>query len=147
MRLYFVRIFPILFALGITYHLHLIDLIEEAPHTEINWRKDLLQQDPLFLRGEALFKRNCSTCHGYLSKRNIGTAPNLKGVQMRWIDYPKTDLYNFIRNSQKMIKEEHPKAVKVGKQWDGVMTAYPGLSVKDIESMLHFIEKETYGEE
>lgn len=66
---------------------------------------------------------------------------------MRWKDYPKEDLYNFIRNSQKMIQEGHPKAVKVGKQWNGVMTAYLELSAKDIEKMLYFIEKETYGDD
>ncbi|MBX2871431.1 MAG: cytochrome c [Saprospiraceae bacterium] len=104
-------------------------------------------QDTLFLQGEVLYRNSCAACHVYTSKHNIGTAPNLKGVQMRWKDYPKEDLYNFIRNSPKMIQEGHPKAVKVANQWDGVMTAYPELSAKDIELMLYFIEKETYGDE
>lgn len=148
MRLYFVRIFPILFAIGIIYQLQLIDRIEEVPYTEISWRKDQHSiADTLFLQGKALYAKNCIACHPSSPKGSVGTAPNLLGVQMRWKDYPKEDLFNFIRYSQKMIQEGHPKAVKVGKQWAGVMTPYPDLSDEDIASLLYFVEKEPYQKE
>lgn len=145
MRLYFVRIFPMLFAIGIIYHVQLIDRIEEVPYTEISWRKDHHKiVDTLFQQGKTLYARNCMACHPNNSKGVVSPAPNLLGVQMRWNDYPKADLFNFIRNSQKMIQEGHPKAMKVGNQWGGVMTAFPDLSDEDIVSLLHFIEKEPY---
>lgn len=104
-------------------------------------------QDTLFAKGQALYKTNCMACHASSHKGVAGPAPNLVGVQMRWKDYPREDLFNFIRNSQKMIQEEHPKAVKVAKQWDGVMTAYPELSDEDLSSLLYFVEKEAYQKE
>lgn len=104
-------------------------------------------QDTLFAQGQALYKTNCVACHPSSPKGGAGPAPNLVGVQMRWKDYPKEDLFNFIRNSQRMIKEGHPKAVKVSKQWDGVMTAYPSLSDEEIQSMLYFVDKEAYQKE
>ncbi|NET36330.1 MAG: cytochrome c [Cyanothece sp. SIO1E1] len=107
----------------------------------------VFEQDSLFLKGQVLYKRNCIACHASSPKGVAGHAPNLVGVQMRWKDYPKEDLFNFIRNSQEMIQEEHPKAVKVAKQWNGVMTAYPELSDEDISSLLYFVEKEAYQKE
>ena len=104
-------------------------------------------QDTLFAKGQALYKTSCMACHPSSTKGGVGPAPNLVGVQMRWKDYPKEDLFNFIRNSQKMIQEEHPRAVKVGKQWAGVMTAYPDLSDEDISSILYFVEREAYQKE
>ncbi len=107
----------------------------------------VFEQDSLFLKGQVLYKRNCMACHASSPKGVAGPAPNLVGVQMRWKDYPKEDLFNFIRNSQKMIQQEHPKAVKVAKQWDGVMTAHPDLSDEDISSLLYFVEKVPYQKE
>ena len=104
-------------------------------------------QDSLFLQGQILYQKNCIACHPSSPKGGVGTAPNLLGVQMRWKEYPKEDLFNFIRYSQKMIQEGHPKAVKVGKQWAGVMTPYPDLSDEDIASLLYFVEKEPYQKE
>ncbi len=77
------------------------------------------------------------------------TGPALGGVQERWASYPKTDLYNWIRNSQAMIKAGHPKAVELWNQFKPtVMTAFPNLKDDEIEGILLYVDgvfKGTYG--
>ncbi|MDP4710067.1 MAG: cytochrome c class I, partial [Saprospiraceae bacterium] len=60
--------------------------------------------------GKTLFRNNCGQCHARDMKSNL-TGPALGGVEGRWADYPKEDLYSWIRNSQGMINAGHPRAV------------------------------------
>lgn len=90
--------------------------------------------------GKTLFKNQCASCHNKNMKDNL-TGPALGGVQDRWADYPQEDLYTWIRNSQAMIADGHPRAVELWAQWKPtVMNAFPNLTDREIESMLAYID-------
>lgn len=139
MRLYFVRIFPILFALGIMYHLQLIDRIEEAPYTDISWRKDLQKQDTLLQQGEALFRQYCSSCHPYKVKHRM-PASNLKGVRERWAAYPQDDLVQFIQNPDSLMQALHPRVMELLKEGNP-KPGFPNLQDQQVKSILHFLDQ------
>ncbi len=62
--------------------------------------------------GKTLFRNYCASCHNKNMKDDL-TGPALGGVEERWADYPPEDLYRWIRNSQAMINEGHPRAVEM----------------------------------
>lgn len=89
--------------------------------------------------GETLFKNNCGACHSRDMKTKM-TGPALGGVEERWADYPREDLYKWIRNSQGMIAEGHPRAVELWNEWKPtVMNPFPNLSDQDIENILAYV--------
>jgi len=91
--------------------------------------------------GKSLFKANCASCHAKDMKSKL-TGPALGGVEERWSKYPRKDLYNFIRNSQSMIKKEkHPKAIELWNEFQPtIMNDFPNLTDDQIESLLLYIE-------
>ncbi len=90
--------------------------------------------------GKALFKANCANCHAKNMKSKL-TGPALGGVEGRWADYPREDLYDWIRNSQKMIAEGHPRATELWNEWQPtIMNNYPNLTDAEIESILDYID-------
>lgn len=91
--------------------------------------------------GKALFKTYCASCHNRNMKDDM-TGPALAGVEDRWKDYPKEDLYEWIRNSQRLVQEEHPKAVKLYNEWNKtIMSPFSKLADKDIEAILFYIKE------
>ncbi len=89
--------------------------------------------------GKTLFRNNCASCHNKNMKQDL-TGPALGGVEERWADYPEEDLYRWIRNSQAMIGEGHPRAVEVWDQWKPVqMQNFLNLSDEDIANILGYI--------
>ena len=95
-------------------------------------------------RGKALFKNNCASCHNKDMKSKM-TGPALGGVSERWAAYPKEDLYNWIRSSQQMIAEGHPRALEMWDEWKPtVMNNFPALTDEDIENILAYIEMGNY---
>lgn len=95
--------------------------------------------DPVAQKGKTLFINNCAACHN----RNMVdalTGPALGGVESRWSEFPKEDLYSWIRNSQSMVESDHPRAVAVWKEWkQQQMTSFPTLSDEDIEAILTYV--------
>ncbi|MFT4665969.1 MAG: mono/diheme cytochrome c family protein [Patescibacteria group bacterium] len=98
------------------------------------------RDNPILNKGKALFKNNCATCHNKNMTDKL-RGPALGGVIERWADYPKEDLYHWIRNSQKLIREKHPRAVKLIKEWKSPMNAFPNLNDKEIKAILIYIER------
>lgn len=96
--------------------------------------------------GKELFKNYCAACHNK-DMRSAATGPALGGSQGRWAD--DAALYSWIRNSQAMIKQGHPRAVELWNQYKPtVMTAFPNLTDDEIGSMLAYINgvyEGTYG--
>lgn len=89
--------------------------------------------------GKALFKANCAQCHAKDMRSKL-TGPALGGVEQRWASYPEEDLFNFIRNSQKMIHSKHPEAEKLWEEWQPtVMNNFPNLTDEEIKSILLYI--------
>ena len=90
--------------------------------------------------GKTLFRNYCATCHNKNMKDNL-TGPALGGTQERWADYPKEDLYKWIRNSQAMINDGHPRAVELWNEWKPtVMSNFLNLSDAQIENILAYID-------
>lgn len=91
-------------------------------------------------RGKHIWNENaCGSCHKKDMKTDA-TGPALAEVTERWADYPKADLYNWVRNSTALIDSGHPKAVALYDEWKTVMQSYPNLSDQDIEHLLAYIE-------
>ncbi len=103
------------------------------------WGASLLQAAPNVEEGKNLFIANCASCHSRDMKTNL-TGPALGGVEGRWAAYPRQDLYRWIRASQAMIAEGHPRAVELWAQWKPtLMNNFPGLTDEQIESILLYV--------
>jgi cytochrome c2 len=96
-------------------------------------------QDVNIGEGKTLFRNKCATCHNKNMVDNA-TGPALAGVEERWADYPREDLYLWIRNSQSMIDAGHPRAVEVWNEWKPTqMNNFLELTDQDIENILAYI--------
>lgn len=97
---------------------------------------------PTAQKGKDLFKNNCAACHNRDMKSNL-TGPALGGVQERWAAYPRSDLYQWIRNSQALIDAGHPRAQELWNKWKPViMTPSSSLKDEDIEAILAYVEEQ-----
>ncbi len=100
-----------------------------------------ISAQPSVESGKALFTANCAQCHAKSMKKDA-TGPALAGVEERWADYPQEDLYNWIKNSQKMIfAVKHPRAIELWNQYNNViMNAAEHLTDENIESILLYVD-------
>jgi len=90
--------------------------------------------------GKTLFRNYCATCHAKNMKDDL-TGPALGAVEERWADYPQEDLYRWIRQSQAMIEEGHPRAVELWDEWGPtVMNNFLNLSDQEIANVLGYID-------
>ena len=97
---------------------------------------------PTAQKGKDLFKNNCASCHNRDMQSNL-TGPALGGVQERWGAYPRTDLYQWIRNSQALIDAGHPRAQELWNKWKPViMTPSSSLKDEDIDAILTYVEEQ-----
>ena len=88
--------------------------------------------------GKTLFKNYCASCHNKDMKSDL-TGPALGAVQDRWDD--EADLYEWIRNSQGMIADGHPRAVELWNAWKPtVMNSFPNLTDEDIANILAYVD-------
>jgi len=90
-------------------------------------------------KGKKLFKANCAACH---NKNMIDdmSGPALAGVRERW-EGREDLLYDWIRNSQKVIASGDEYATKLYRDWDGmVMNAFPNFEEEDITAILEYVE-------
>jgi|AntDeeMinimDraft_5_1070356.scaffolds.fasta_scaffold01066_9 mono/diheme cytochrome c family protein len=86
--------------------------------------------------GKDLFNTNCASCHKRYQRM---TGPELHGVTEK---YDREWLYEWIHNSQEMIKSGDEQAVKIYEEYNQtVMTAFPGLSEKQIDDILAYVEQ------
>lgn len=96
---------------------------------------------PEFQKGKELFVANCASCHNKNMKDDL-TGPALAGVETRWATFPRKDLYQFIRGSQAMIKNGHPRAAELWqKHKPTIMNDFPGLTDENIEAILLYVER------
>ena len=94
---------------------------------------------PALEEGKKLFIYNCASCHAKDMKTKL-TGPALSGTLDRWSEYPRTDLYAWIRNSQALISAKHPRALNLWKEWQPiVMNNNLDLTDEEIESILEYI--------
>ena len=90
-------------------------------------------------KGQELFLQKCASCHATDMKTKL-TGPALAGVGSKWDT--KENLYEWIRNSQRMINEvKHPRAVELWNEWSPtIMNAFPELKNGDIDDILLYID-------
>ena len=70
------------------------------------------------------------------------TGPALRGVTERWSGREAL-LYDWVKNSQKVISTGDSYAVALYKKWDNdPMGAFPNLSDENIADILSYIERE-----
>jgi len=103
---------------------------------------DMIAQDASVAEGKTLFKAKCAQCHNR-NMRDKLTGPALGGLEDRWADYEREDLYNWIRNSQALIAAGHPRATQLYAEWDNVlMNANTDLTDENIESILAYVDEQ-----
>lgn len=86
--------------------------------------------------GKTIFKNYCASCHAK-DMKSVLTGPALANAEANWADYPREDLYEWIKNSQGLIQQGHPRAVELWNEFKPtVMTSFPDLTNEDIESVL-----------
>lgn len=115
-----------------------IKTVKELPKT---WAcgNDTHQGSPNFEKGKLLFLDNCASCHHKNMTADL-TGPALMEVEANWSGYPRSELFEFIRYSQKSIKKGQPRAKKVWKKFrPEVMNDFPGLSDDQIEAILAYV--------
>lgn len=96
---------------------------------------------PIAQKGKDLFKNNCASCHNRDMRSDL-TGPALGGVQERWAAYPRSDLYQWIRNSQSLVSAGHPRAQELWKKWGSVMPPVSSLKDEDIEAILSYVDEQ-----
>ena len=115
----------------LTFKLLLLSILLISP--------SLNAQEVDLAEGETLFKNYCASCHNKNMRDNL-TGPALGEAENNWADYPREELYLWIRNSQLMISEGHPRAVELWNEWKPtVMTSFPALTDAQIENILGYI--------
>jgi len=93
--------------------------------------------------GKTIFSNVCGQCH-VRDMKTAGTGPALGAYAETWDEYPREDLYAWIRNSQALIATGHPRAVELWNEYKPtVMTNNLGLTDEDIESVLAYIDCKT----
>ena len=102
---------------------------------------DLPDSIPNPSRGSEVWKiKGCAACHARNMKDAL-TGPALGGVTNRWAAHPREDLYAWIRFSQKLVGEGHPRAIAVYNDWKPtVMPMYPDLTDEQCADLLAYIE-------
>lgn len=122
------KVFVVLFSLLLSYGIQSAYAQASAVPTDAETIK----------AGENLFKQNCKACHN-IEGRLIG--PALKNI------YDRKDLpwiYEFIKNSQKVIKSGDEYAVNLYNEYNRVeMLSFPTFSDDEIGSILAYIKDQT----
>jgi mono/diheme cytochrome c family protein len=88
--------------------------------------------------GRVLFSQNCASCHT-IKTAIIG--PALEGVESRWQN--KQLLYNYIKNSQEVIKDDEYARSLFMKYNKSIMPPFPQLQDADITAILGYINAES----
>lgn len=67
------------------------------------------------------------------------TGPALAGVEERWSNYPREDLFTFIRGSQKMIAEGYPRATQIWDEFKPNIMSNFNLKDEEMEYLLAYV--------
>lgn len=105
-----------------------VDYIEFLPKAET----------PEQIKGQEIFKNNCSTCHATTDEVVVG--PGLKGILKR---RPINWIVKWVNNPQKVIKSGDKYAVSLYEKFNRAdMTPYPNLEREEILSIIAYIDNQ-----
>jgi mono/diheme cytochrome c family protein len=89
--------------------------------------------------GKSLFISNCAICHSKNMKETL-TGPPLGGSFEAW-KYDTIAYFTFIRDSQRSIKNKHPRALKTWRAYRPTfMTSFPDLTDQELYAILAYID-------
>ncbi|MES1221536.1 MAG: cytochrome c [Bacteroidota bacterium] len=91
------------------------------------------KQDSSVIEGKKLFVA-CEPCHSIFKD---ATGPALAGVSDRWPD--KKELFEFIQNPA-LVMTRNSYARKLKEKFGSMTPAFPGLSNRQIQSILNYIK-------
>jgi mono/diheme cytochrome c family protein len=104
----------------------------------LKWKKQIAVEEEIsveeLIAGKRLFKKLCAPCHKI--DRAL-TGPALAGATFR---FEQKWLYDFTRNSVKMINEGDSIALSLYAKWGTMMMHYPDLTDQEIKSIYDFID-------
>ncbi len=89
--------------------------------------------------GERLYDVHCKNCHSKDMSAKL-TGPALGNIHLK---RSKEWLYDFTRNSQKMINEGNPEALCVWYEWQPVLMNNFTLSDAELDSIYAYVERES----
>jgi cytochrome c551/c552 len=102
-------------------------------------------RSPEYKLGKTIWNKNaCGACHNK-NMKDIATGPALGGVTARWAAYPREDLHAWIRTSQRLIGEGHPRAKELWGAWKPSVMSNYNLEDEEIEALLSYIEGQRNG--
>ncbi len=91
--------------------------------------------------GEKLYSLNCEGCHANDMKEN-STGPALGGITSK---RNKEWLYDFTRNSQKMIEQGDRLALDIDTKWkNATMNDFPELTDEQLDDLYYYVEHVHY---
>lgn len=91
--------------------------------------------------GEGLFKAKCNTCH-ILGKKSTG--PDLIGAKQKWVDAEEGDLlYDWVRNSEEVIKAGKSKQAQEIKDFSPTMMTPQDVSNEEIDAIFDYVDNWT----
>lgn len=104
-----------------------------------------VSSSPEYRLGKTTWNINsCGACHNK-NMKDAATGPALGGVTTRWAAYPREDLHAWVRNSQRLISEDHPRARDLWAEWRPRVMSNYDLGEEEIEGLLVYIEAEYTG--
>lgn len=111
-------------------------LVGQLPRTQLtDTTKNAYSTDKRVIdTGRLLFETNCSACHNFRQK---GIGPNL--AQATTENSPAW-LKKFIRNAAEPINQGDARAVRLLKEYNQYMPAFPTLKDADLEALLAYIQ-------
>lgn len=86
--------------------------------------------------GRELFYVECAACHK-IKQPMIG--PALKGAKQRW--QGRGNIYEFVRNSQSVIKSGNEYAVQLWDKWKPAVKPPVALNDAEIDAILYFVDQ------
>lgn len=96
------------------------------------------------VKGENLFNTLCATCHNKDMVSKL-TGPALGGVTNK---HSKEWLYEFTRNSQKMIATGDPAANELWDEWKPtIMNSFPYLTDEELHDIFSYIDNVNYNKQ
>jgi mono/diheme cytochrome c family protein len=91
--------------------------------------------------GMQLFRNNCAACHNRNMRDGL-IGPALGGVRERWIGN-EANIYDFVRNSQVVIKSGNAYAKDLFEKWKpNIMPPFSNIKDEEIDAILDYIDEQ-----
>ena len=90
------------------------------------------------IKGQEIFKTNCTTCHQLAEAEKVTVGPGLKGVTER---RTKEWIKSFVKNSQEFIKSGDKDAVAVFEKFNKIPMTSFDLKDDEFEALFAYLQE------